>query len=139
MRTAFLLFISFVFLQFAEANDQKKVKPAIKEVTVFLNRAQLSSYATASIAAGTTDIVLEGLPPSIDPQSIQISGKGEFIIMSVKHSLNYLDPQEKSEAMKALEDTIEKVQMQLDMFSSMKDIYIKEEQLLITNQAFKGE
>lgn len=139
MRTTFLLVISFVFLQLAEANDQKKVKPAIKEVTVFLNRAQLSSTATASIGAGTTDIVLEGLPPSIDPQSIQISGKGEFIIMSVKHALNYLDPQEKTVAMKALEDTIEKVQMQLDLLSSMKDIYTKEEQLLIANQAFKGE
>src|SRR5437868_1937867 len=95
MRIIFI-FLLTLSLNVSFANDQKKVKPALKQVTVFLNRAQINSTATAYIDAGLTDIILEGLPPYIDPQSIQVSGKGEFIIMSVKHSLNYLDPQKKS-------------------------------------------
>ena len=139
MRTIILLLIILSFVNFSEANVQKKVKPTLRQVTVFLNRAQLNSTATAYIDAGITDIILEGLPPFIDPQSIQISGKGDFIIMSVKHSMNYLDTQKKSHEVTALEDSIEKIQMKLDLYNSMKDVFQKEEQMIVTNQSIRGE
>lgn len=139
MRTIILVFILLSIVSLSEANVQKKVKPTLKQVTVFLNRAQLNSTATAYIDAGTTDIILEGLPPFIDPQSIQVSGKGDFIIMSVKHSMNYLDPQKKSHEITALEDSIEKIQMKLDLYNSMRDVFQKEEQMIVTNQSIRGE
>lgn len=139
MRTLFLILLSFSLLPISEANDQKKIKPVIKHVTVFLNRAQLTSTTTTFIEAGTTDIVLEGLAPFIDPQSIQVTGKGDFIIMSVKHSLNHLDRQKKSQELLALEDSVENIQMQLDIYNNLKDIYTKEEQMILINQSIKGE
>jgi uncharacterized protein (TIGR02231 family) len=117
----------------------KNVKPQIKQVTVFLNRAQISSTASASIEDGTTDIVLEGLPASVDPQSIQISGKGDFIIMAVKHSLNYLDPNKKPKEYIAVEDSIEMIQFQLDVLKGSKDALVKEEQMILANQSIKGD
>ncbi|MBX9853332.1 MAG: DUF4139 domain-containing protein [Cytophagaceae bacterium] len=139
MKKIIASFLFILLFQLTEANDQKKVKPSLKQVTVFLNRAQINSAATAYIEAGTTDIILEGLPPYIDPQSIQVSGKGDFIIMSVKHSLNYVDPQKKSQEVIVLEDSIDRIQLELDIIRSLREVYMKEEQMILTNQSIRGE
>jgi uncharacterized protein (TIGR02231 family) len=135
-----ILIIVFCFLSamsFAD-NDKRNVKSTIKQVTVFLSRAQINSTTGAAVEPGMTDVIIEGLPPSIDKQSIQVSGKGDFVIMAVKYNLNYLDPQEKTATTIALEDSMEAYQLQLEIMGNLRDIYNKEEQMLLTNQNIKG-
>jgi uncharacterized protein (TIGR02231 family) len=124
-------------MSFAD-NDKRNVKSTIKQVTVFLSRAQINCTTGAAVEPGMTDVIIEGLPPSIDKQSIQVSGKGDFVIMAVKHNLNYLNPQEKTATIIALEDSMEAYQLQLEIMANLRDVYSKEEQMLLTNQNIKG-
>jgi uncharacterized protein (TIGR02231 family) len=135
-----ILIITFCFLSlqsFAD-NDKRNIKSTIKQVTVFLSRAQINSTAGSSVEAGMTDVIIEGLPPSIDKQSIQVTGKGDFVIMSVKYNINYLNPQQKTATTIALEDSMEVYQLQIEIMSSLRDVYTKEEQMLLNNQNIKG-
>jgi uncharacterized protein (TIGR02231 family) len=139
MKNFTFFLIGFLTISLAKAGDPVKVKPTITAVTVFLNRAQLSSSATAYLESGTTDVVLEGLTQHIDPQSIQVTGKGDFIIMGVNHSLNYIDQQKKTHEIIALEDSIEQIQLKLDIIKNTRDVYAKEEQMLVANQSIGGQ
>src|SRR3954464_15200249 len=105
MKRIFIItFCLFSISGFAD-NDKRNIKSTIKQVTVFLSRAQINSTAGSSVEAGMTDVIIEGLPPSIDKQSIQVTGKGDFVIMAVKYNLNYLNPQQKTATTIALEDS----------------------------------
>lgn len=121
------------------AQNEKNIKPEIKEATIFLNKAQLTSTASVRVEPGDSQIILEGLPVSIDPASIQISGKGNFMIMGVKYEDNYLKPHEKSAIVLKLEDSVKFYQFQLNTFRDFEDVMRKEELMLVANQAIGGE
>jgi uncharacterized protein (TIGR02231 family) len=138
MKRIFIIAFCFLSIQSFADNDKRNIKSTIKQVTVFLSRAQINSTAGSSVEAGMTDVIIEGLPPSIDKQSIQVTGKGDFVIMAVKYNLNYLNPQQKTATTIALEDSMEAYQLQIEILSSLRDVYTKEEQMLLTNQNIKG-
>jgi uncharacterized protein (TIGR02231 family) len=138
MKRIFIFALCFLSLQSFADNDKRNIKSTIKQVTVFLSRAQINSTAGIAVEAGMTDVVIEGLPPSIDKQSIQVTGKGDFVIMAVKYNLNYLDPQKKSATTIALEDSMDAYQLQIEIMTNLRDVYNKEEQMLLSNQNIKG-
>src|SRR4051812_15726499 len=73
------------------AQDEKQVESRITEVTVFLNKAQVKRDVKTRIEAGKTVLVLTNLTSLLDLQSIQVSGKGNFIILGITHHQNYLN------------------------------------------------
>ncbi|HEY8400063.1 MAG TPA: DUF4139 domain-containing protein [Cytophagaceae bacterium] len=138
MKNQFLLFLLFLSMATNAAEEKKTVKSDIKNVTVFLNRAQLFSTTQTAIKSGVTEIVIEQLPATIDPQSIQVSGKGKFTIMSVKHSLDYLDVNKHNKEVQMYQDSIEFYENKIEILKNEKDVLAKEEQFLLANQSIKG-
>jgi len=134
-----IAFILMVVSAFAQAQNEKRtVKEHIKEVTVFLSKAQVNSTTSASIEPGITEVVIDGLPSVIDMQSVQVSGKGDFIIMSVKPSMNYLNQLEKPHEILALEDSVDHYKMKQEEITNHKDVLNKEEQMILANQKIGG-
>jgi len=113
--------------------------PAIKQVTVFLNRAQIETVTPISIESGKTEIRLQNQSTFLDPQSIQVSGKGDFIILSVEHETDYLKKDTKSTKIQTLEDSIDRYSMLVDFTNQMNEVLAKEEQLILANQSIKGQ
>lgn len=113
--------------------------PAIKQVTVFLSRAQVETYTPISIEAGKTVIRLQNQTTFLDPQSIQVSGKGDFIILSVEHETDYLKKGIKSTKIQTLEDSIDRYSMLIDFNNQINEVLVKEEQLILANQNIKGQ
>src|SRR6478609_1507671 len=136
----FIIIVGFLFsvLSTLAANEPKKVHPLIKEVTVFLNRAQVMGYAQTTLEAGNTEVILDHLSPFIDPQSIQISGKGDFTIMGVRHQINYIDQQSSKEA-DALTDTIDKLLLKIRLLESYREVYSREEEMILSNKSIGGK
>jgi len=113
--------------------------PSIKEVTVFLNRAQVETTTGINIEAGKTEIRLQNQTTFLDPNSIQVSGKGDFIILSVEHETDYLKKGTKPDKIQNLEDSIARYNMLIDFNNQINDVLAKEEQLLMANQDIKGQ
>jgi uncharacterized protein (TIGR02231 family) len=117
---------------------EKPVDSKIVEVTVFLNKAQVTRELKTRLEAGKTSLILTGLTSQLDPQSIQVTGKGNFIILGIHHQQNYLNELNMPRALKVLKDSIELLQKQVVLEQSQKEILSKEEQMLLSNQKIGG-
>ncbi|MBL4753113.1 MAG: DUF4139 domain-containing protein [Flavobacteriales bacterium] len=117
------------------AQTEKELKSKISDVTVYLSGAEVHRYGNTTLNSGSSQIKLTGLSPSIDPSSIQVKGKGNFIILSVNHKLNYLNESEKPRQILALEDSMARLNTRIKMLSGMEKVYTHEESMILANKA----
>lgn len=136
-----LIIIGIILYPFLVAKAQEKPLPVsskINKVTVFVNGAQVTRNAFVMLKPGNHQLVFENLPQAINAQSIQISGTGDFTILSVNNKLNYLKTQQKSKDMVALEDSVEILQNKLRTNNASLEVLKDEESLLKANQNLGG-
>lgn len=86
---AFLILISLT--SFAEG--ESIVKSKINKVTVFQQGAQVDRRASFAIAKGVHTVIIEGVSPSIDPNSLQVNASGNVIILDSKYNVFYPKPE----------------------------------------------
>ena len=116
----------------------KPVESKITDVTVFLNKAQVTRDARSRIEAGKTNLIITGLTAQLDPQSIQVTGKGSFVILGIGHQQNYLNEFNVPKSLKALKDSVVMLQKEVTLEQSQKEILNKEEQMILSNQKIGG-
>ena len=132
------LFLFLTALPAASQEQQKTVNSFATEVKVFLSGAQVTRTAALTIEPGVTVFVLEGLSQYIQPATIQVNGRGNFIIMDVNHQMNYLRMREKSREVLMLEDSLQILQEQLEFERGMLWVSKEEESLLLANKNLGG-
>jgi len=117
------------------ADTEKEIKAEIKHVTVYTDRAQITSETSADITAGTTILRLTGLSPYIDSQSIQVKGFGDFIILSVNHLNNYLRNLEDLPEIKNIRTQIESLRLKVEDEKAAINVLKEKEAFLVANRA----
>ncbi|MCU0443438.1 MAG: mucoidy inhibitor MuiA family protein [Microscillaceae bacterium] len=133
-----ILFLLSTYSQ-SWAQSDKLVQSDIKEVTVFLNRAQVVNVAKVALASGITNLIFEGLSTKIDKQSIQVSAKGNLTIMSVRHQINYLKNQAKAQKIKNLEDSLDFYTEKWSYADAQKKVLNNENELILANKSIGGD
>ena len=88
MRKNFCIVIAMLICLGAVAED-KKWKAVPTKATVFFNGAQLFHEQALLIPAGTTTFIFEDISPTIVPNSVQVAGKGNFVILDSRYNLEY--------------------------------------------------
>ena len=140
MKKVLTLTVAFlVFAQLFAIDDPKTMKTSIKDITVFLSGAQISRTGSISIPVGNSFVIVRDLPQDLNPQSVQVNGKGDFTIMSVVHQINYLKEQEKTKEIIALEDTLESIKDRINNENGMLYVYNNEEGMMLTNKSLAGQ
>ena len=135
-----ILFFPFIlfFVLAASAQEDKIVESKITHVTVFLNKAQVTRESKTRIPEGKTNIVISGLTAQLDPNSIQVSAKGNFTLLGISHQQNYLSDLATPGRLKILQDSVSLLQDKILFENVQKQILDKEEQMLISNQKIGG-
>ena len=64
-------------------------KAKLNEATVYTSGVQLRSSLKYNALKGLNEIIVEGISPSIDPQTIQVGATGNAIILDSKYSVYY--------------------------------------------------
>lgn len=121
----------FTFNLYSNEIDTLKLNSKIKEVTVFIDGAQITREAKIAVLKGKHIFVLENLPAEINPQSIQIDNNQQGEILSVKHELVY--PTEKSKTVLAYEDKIRLQKISVLEIQNEIKVYELEEKILLDN------
>lgn len=116
----------------------KAIKSDIKEVSVFITGAQVTRVGNANLNAGTSLLIFEELPYNINSQSIQVSGKGDFAILSVQHQINYIKSRQISQEVKTMKDSIEMLNDLLATEKDLQSVYSEEEAMIKSNKAIGG-
>lgn len=122
----------------AFGQPDKPVDSKITDVTVFLSKAQVTREVRTRLEVGKTNLIVTGLTSQLDPQSIQVTGKGSFVILGISHQQNFLNEFNVPKSLKNLKDSVETLQRQLTLEQSQKEILNKEEQMLLSNQKIGG-
>ncbi|MBK9146309.1 MAG: DUF4139 domain-containing protein [Flavobacteriales bacterium] len=140
MRLASFLFATaFLPCATSAAEGEKPITSKVNEVKVFLSGAQVSRAASATIAAGTSLLVFTGLAEGMDPQSIQVTGKGGYQILSVNHRINYLTESPKKKEIEELQARIKRIEHDWNIEHGLQQVWVNEEQLLLKNNAVGGQ
>lgn len=113
--------------------QEKYVPVTASQVTVFRQGAQLYGEVPLSLQPGTLDIVAGGLSPYIDPNSIQVRGEGDFMIMGVNHRNNYLENPSEAAEIKSLRDKIEALAIKIEDEKTAIDVLTEKELFLKAN------
>lgn len=134
MKNVSIFFICSLFILQTNAQNIKRVVPIIEHVTVFLNQAQILANTSTLIPAGNSKIVLEDIANSIDQNSIQISGKGDFTLLGVKYSVNYLNAK-----MNLIQDSIKLIKTEIENLEMLLSVANNEEKMIMANASIKNE
>lgn len=121
------------------ANDELVVKPTLSGVKVFLKGAELIQSAKVKLEKGMNEVVITGIASNVDRNSINVSGKGDGIIISVVQRFDYLRSPEKHPDVKLLEDSLETLQHKLQMKANDSDVLKYELELILANKSIGNE
>ncbi|APU70201.1 DUF4139 domain-containing protein [Christiangramia flava] len=134
------LFLPFLLLAALTCGAQnvaeKKVASEIKSVTVFLNGAQINREAASSISAGTSVVSFDKLSPFIDEKSIQVQAEGDFTVLSVMHSLDYLNKEKRNDS---LQNALKTVNTEVASKNARLEVLNEKESLLDKNKDLSGD
>ncbi|MCB8994065.1 MAG: mucoidy inhibitor MuiA family protein [Bacteroidales bacterium] len=138
------LFLSIVLsglsgLSLFAADNIKTINPKITHVTVFPSSAQLTSSADISLAQGTNTLILQGLSPYIDKQSLQVKGKGKFMVLSAGFQENIITGLQDNVEIEVLKKKIEDITGKIEEEKLQTGILKEEESFLISNKEVGGK
>src|SRR5688500_9959352 len=120
------------------AQQEKSVESKISHVTVFLTRAQVTREVKTRIHEGTTNVIITGLTAQLDPNSIQVSAKGNVILLGTSHRQNFLNEFATPARVRALNDSLHEIQNKILYETTQRNILDKEENMLLSNQKIGG-
>ncbi|WAC38974.1 mucoidy inhibitor MuiA family protein [Pedobacter sp. SL55] len=134
----FALLFFFNAAAFAQEN-QINVNSKISDVTVFMNGAQVQRLSDhVELPQGVSLLVFSGLSSSIETQSLQAKGEGNFTILSVTKQNNFLLDKKKSEQKAALLAKSEDISDKIVVLNNEIAVYKAEEEMLMKNQTVMG-
>ncbi|MDV7399503.1 DUF4140 domain-containing protein, partial [Arthrospira platensis SPKY1] len=83
--------------------------------------------------------VFTGLAQQVDPQSIQVTGKGGYTILSVNHRINHLTESPAKKEIEELQARIKLMERDVATETGLRQVWEQEEQLLLKNTAIGGQ
>lgn len=86
--------VLFMSLIATGVQSQSVISSEIKEVTVYLQGAQVRRQLEIKLIPGSQEVNIKGLAQFIDPNSIRVSSNPDCIIQAVRHELNYIQSAE---------------------------------------------
>jgi uncharacterized protein (TIGR02231 family) len=120
--------------------NEKRTGAEVKEVTVFLSGAQVTTESQVSLSQGHQTIVIEGLSSQLQPDNLQARGEGNFTILSVVKRMVYTGNETENlpKPIRLLQDSLDNMQRRSDFNQSLRKIYDQEEQMLLSNKSIGG-
>jgi hypothetical protein len=139
MRQLLLITCLAVMSITTNAMIQKEISSEIKNVTVYQQGAQISREADFAIQKGRTTLLFKGLPSKISPETIQAKASDEVMIISVTHSLDYLNKTTGSKEITSLDKKRRVLLDSIKMINNYKAVYAQEKGMILANQSITGD
>jgi hypothetical protein len=123
----------------AQAGHSQELNSEIKRVTVFLSGAQIWRSAKTTLNSGKTELVLSGISPYLDENSIQVkSEKPNCSIMAVSSRKNYLKKKEQQATIEQLQQRQRELNEKIADGKGQQDIRAQTRAILAANRNVAG-
>lgn len=91
---------------------QKQISAKLTEATVYLRGAALTHTASATLKSGSQEVIIDGLSPDIEINSLKVKANG-VLISATEFSQDFLTPREQTAHIQKLKDSLELYKSQL--------------------------
>ena len=133
------LLVCLLIMQPAFAQIQEHtVESKIESVKIYLQGAEVIRTKAISLKTGKHRLILSGLSPNINAQSIQVTSSKNTSILSITNKTNFLKPKTAKGNTKIMLDSIQMLRFELQALDDFKKAFAKEEEILRQNQNLKG-
>lgn len=141
----FQLIILLSLSIFAQAQTSKTIKPKPNKAIIYLSGAEIGYLETLTLPAGSNEIIIEGVSPYVDENTISAYFKGGLVI-DTKKSLRYPEPP-KNPALEdkygkyiaRISDSLEELIYLIKDCTNKQGSYQRERNLLLNNRLMRGE
>jgi hypothetical protein len=134
----------------SKAEKETVVKSKINKVTVYTQGAQIQRKGSYSVSKGVTTLVIEGVSPNIDPNSLQVQATGSIVILDSKYDIFYPAPDpvvnpkngiplKILKEISFLEDSIFDITYDISEIQYKIDVLNSEKRIIENNGTIKGE
>ncbi|WP_425075466.1 DUF4139 domain-containing protein [Psychroserpens sp. S379A] len=130
-----LLFLTSSFVFASKTNTTSK----LKEVTVFLNGAQITRTVSVQLQSGTTELSIDKLSPNIQESSIQVSGLKNTSILSINYGINFLTKQKNTVEIEKLQQKIKALNDNIQYEEHLIQGYNEEMYIIQSNRVLGNE
>jgi TonB-dependent SusC/RagA subfamily outer membrane receptor len=139
MKKTFVLFSLLIIIKFSLANDDRpKAKAQLDAVTVYRTGAEMTHSAKISLSKGNSELVIENLSNNLEINSVQVKSNDNVTVMGVEFNTDYLKDEIKNPRTKMLEDSIEKLNTEIDKIKLNESITADLLTVLKANKEIKG-
>jgi len=118
---------------------EKEISSEIKNVTVYQQGAQVTRMGDVYLQKGKTVLLFKGLPSEIGPESIQAKASDDVMIISVTHSIDYLNKPIVSKEITLLNDRRRELIDSIKMVKNYMSVYAQEREMIIANKSIAGD
>ena len=118
--------------------NEKELKTEIKEVTVFLNGAQIFETGSIQLTAGETVLKIANRSPYLDEKSLQVKAIGAFTVLSVNQRPNFLESKIISKN-DSLLDVLTAERLKLEKHAAEADVLREKYSVLNNNKNLGGQ
>lgn len=139
MRPLILLSVFLSFTAFSQTFTERELNTKIDEVTVYISGGLVTRSGKLEIPAGQSVVKIKSLSPHIDAKSIQVKATGDFTLLSVNHSLNYLNSLKKELAIDSLKKDLDAINFNIATSEARLQILSEKHSLLDKNKKLGGE
>ncbi|WKV11313.1 mucoidy inhibitor MuiA family protein [Marivirga harenae] len=134
----FLIAISFnVFAQ--SENIKKTLMTDSREVTVYLEGAQIFRVGESNLKKGSHTLIIKSLSALLDPNSINVKGIGDIKILSVQHQFDFLEKEINTKSVDSLHKIIENIDSEIRSKNNRMNVLIQKESLISANKNLGNE
>ena len=141
--------VALTFSSFGNQTTVEQIRKAkLKEAIVYTSGVQLRSSLSYNAVKGINEIIIEGISPSIDPQTIQVSATGNVVILDSKYSLFYpkaivkdvsSESSKIKRSMRLLNDSIESMSFDIRDLKEQTSVYQQAQNMLRNNGVMKNQ
>ncbi|MBK7883972.1 MAG: mucoidy inhibitor MuiA family protein [Chitinophagaceae bacterium] len=129
----------FFVVNYAKAIDGKQTsKATLQTVTVYRNGAEMNQLAKADLIKGNNELIIENLSNAVDINSIRVSVNSSVTVMGLEYSTDYLNPEIKSASIRNLEDSIDRLNTDVEKIKTNLSITNDLLSVLKANKEIKG-
>lgn len=115
-----------------------KLASEIYQVLVYQQQARITRIVNTSVVKGSQQLVLTGIPNSIDTSTIQVKGKGDFTILGIRYEQRNLEKNQYPAKLKDLENAVDSIEDKLLEIEDKLYLIKQEEDFLKNNKKIGG-
>lgn len=138
MKSIFRLLLLLPLCVNAQAPHETIVQVEPKNVTLYLSGAQIEAKGSLKYEQGVQTLLINKLPASIDPGSIEFRSEMPLIVLGVDYQVNYLEAQQTPE-FKKYQDSLEYYKRQSAVYGAQILGFNEELAMLQANRRIAGE